>query len=196
MQTIAKRVADGLGIKGELVPFATDIPARTDLAPSDMLSILKKTVPSLKGKKVGCLVADGTDLDIIKALKNAVTMQGADFVVVSPKVGGSTAADGTVIEGDMQLAGGPSVLFDTVYLALSEEGATKLTKESAAVDWLSNAFVHLKVIGCTSGTKPLLDRCGVMVGEAGVIADDVESYINTAKEGRIWDREPQVRTIY
>jgi catalase len=195
-KTIAKRVADGLGIKGEVVAFATDIPARTDLAPSDMLSILKKMVPSLKGKKVGCLVADGTDLEVVKALKKEVTKQGADFVVVSPKVGGSTAADGTVIEGDMQLAGGPSVLFDTVYLALSEEGATKLTKESAAVDWLSNAFVHLKVIGCTTDSRPLLDRCGVMAGEAGVVADDVDGYIKTATEGRIWDREPQVRTIY
>jgi catalase len=195
-ETIAKRVADGLGITGKVAAFPTDIPARTDLAPSDMLSILKKTVPSLKGKKIGCLVADGTDLEVIRALKKEVTKQGADFVVVSPKVGGATAADGTVIEGDMQLAGGPSVLFDTVYLALSEEGATKLTKESAAIDWLSNAFVHLKVIGCTTGSKPLLDRCGVMAAEAGVVADDIDGFIKTATEGRIWDREPQVRTIY
>ena len=192
---IAQRVADGLGMKGELPTFPTSTPARTDLPASPTLSILNKAKETLKGRKVGCLVADGTDLDLVKSLKNSAKRQGADFMVIAPKVGGATAADGTVIEGDFQLAGGSSVLFDTVFLALSDQGAKTLSKESAAVDFVANAFNHLKVIGTTHGAAPLLQRAGVMM-DAGVVEGDAEAFLKTAAKGRVWKREPEVRTIY
>jgi catalase len=194
-QTIADRVAAGLGMKSTPAAFPTSIPARTDLAASPALSILAKAEPILKGRKVGCLVADGTDLEVVKSLKSAAKRMGADFAVIAPKVGGAISADGKTIEGDFQLAGGPSVLFDTVFLALSEDGAKTLAKESAAVQWVSDAFAHLKVIGATAGAAPLLKRCGI-TPDAGVITDDADAYLKAAATGRIWDREPSVRTIY
>ena len=192
---IAQRVADGLGMKGDLPTFPTGTPARTNLAASPMLSIAKKAVETLKGRKVGCLVADGTDLEVVKSLKSAARRMGADFAVIAPKVGGAQAADGTMIEGDFQLGGGPSILFDTVFLALSEQGATKLSKEAAAVDFVSDAFTHLKVIGTTEGATPLLQRAGVM-SDDGVVGSDAEAYLKLAAKGRVWAREPQVKTIY
>ena len=194
---IAARVAKGLGVKAEIVPFASSVPARTDLPDSPALSILAKAKTTLKGRKIGCLIADGTDLGMLKSLKESANRVGADFAVIAPKVGGATAADGTtVIEGDFQLAGGPSALFDTVFVAVSEEGAAMLSKESAAVAWVSDAFAHLKVIGTTSQAKALLSRAGIMMDKEGIIADDVELYLKTAANGRIWSRGPEVRTIY
>lgn len=194
-QTIADRVAAGLGMKSTPAAFPTGVAARTDLKPSPALSILAKAPATLKGRKVGCLVADGTDLEMVKSLKAAAKRLGADFAVIAPKVGGATSADGKTIEGDFQLAGGPSVLFDTVFLALSEDGAKTLSKESAAVQWVSDAFAHLKVIGTTAGAKALLTRAGV-TPDAGIITDDAEAYLKAAAAGRTWDREPNVRTIY
>jgi catalase len=193
--SIAERVATGLGLKSTPPAFPTNIPARTDLPASPALSILAKAEPILKGRKVGCLVADGSDLEVVKSLKSAAKRLGADFAVIAPKVGGAISADGKTIEGDFQLAGGPSVLFDTVYLALGKDGAKLLSKESAAVQWVSDAFAHLKVIGTTAGAEELLARAGV-VPDAGVITDDAEAYLKAAAAGRIWDREPSVRTIY
>jgi hypothetical protein len=51
-------------------------------------------------------------------LESATAKLGADFKIVAPKVGGAVAADGQLIEADFQLAGGPSVLFDAVFVAL------------------------------------------------------------------------------
>ncbi|AFL88937.1 catalase [Terriglobus roseus DSM 18391] len=194
-QTIADRVAAGLGMKSTPAAFPTGVAARTDLKPSPALSILAKAPATLKGRKVGCLVADGTDLEMVKSLKAAAKRLGADFAVIAPKVGGATSADGKTIEGDFQLAGGPSVLFDTVFLALSEDGAKALAKESGAVAWVSDAFAHLKVIGTTAGAQPLLTRAGV-TPDAGLITDDADAYLKAAAAGRTWDREPNVRTIY
>jgi hypothetical protein len=44
--------------------------------------------------------------------------------------------DSGTIEADFQLAGGSSVLFDAVFLALDKKGAQELLKEAAAVVWV------------------------------------------------------------
>ncbi len=194
--TIAQRVADGLGMVGEIVPAHTRVPARTDLAPSDALSILKKMKPGLKTKVVGCLVADGTDAAEVLALETALGKAGAELKIVAPKIGGAVAADGSLLEADFQLAGGPSVLFDAVFVALSADGAAMLSTEAAAVAWVHDAFAHLKVIGATSASQPLLDAAGVVADEGVLVGGENSLFLETAGKGRIWAREPNVRTIF
>ncbi len=193
---IAKRVANGLGVTDPIVPMPTTTPARTDLKPSDALSILKKMVPGVKTKQIGVLVADGTDAKFVDALKAAAATGGAEVKVVAPKVGGAKGADGTLIRADFQLAGGPSVLFDAVYVALSSAGATLLSTEAAAVTWVHDAFSHLKVLGTTAASQPLLTAAGV-VEDAGVLTDaKPKTYLDKVAHGRIYDREPSVRTQF
>ena len=193
---VAGRVAAGLGLGGTMEAFPTKIPARTDLADSPALSILKKAKATLKGRKVGCLVADGTDATLVNALRAGAKAVGADFAVVSPKVGGATAADGSLILGDFQLAGGSSVLFDAVYVAVSKDGAAMLAKESAAVAWVSDAFAHLKVMGATADAEKLLMKAGVEPDAGVLMGGGAEAFLTKAAEGRVWAREPEVRTIY
>jgi catalase len=196
---IAQRVANGLGMQEKIERVATTVPARQDLPESPALSILKKAKKSLQGKLIGCLVADGTDATVVASLKKAATKAGADLKVIAPKIGGAVSKTRAVIEADFQLAGGPSVLFDCVFLALSTEGASTLMTEAAAVAFVHDAFAHLKVIGATSESQPLLDKAGV-VPDKGVITakkdSSIESFLNVASGGRIWDREPSVRTVY
>ena len=161
-----------------------------------MLSIMKKMVPGLKTKVIGCLIADGTDAAQVLALETAAGKEGATLKLIAPKIGGATAADGSVLEADFQLAGGSSVLFDAVYVALSEAGATLLSTEAAAVAWVHDAFAHLKVIGATTASQPLLTAAGV-VADAGVLLDPApDTYLTSVANGRIYDREPNVKTIY
>ncbi len=195
-QTIADRVAAGLGMAGKVTKIPTTVPARTDLPTSDKLSIVKTMKPGLKTKMVGCLVADGSDGAAVLALKAAVKQAGGQVKIVAPKVGGAKLADGSLLEADFQLAGGPSVLFDAVYVALSADGAALLSTEAAAVGWVHDAYAHLKVIGATSGAQALLDAAGV-VPDAGVLTGGGDAaYVDAASKGRVYDREPSVRTIY
>jgi catalase len=194
--TIARRVADGLGMQGEIRKVPTTVPARTDLPSSDALSIIKKMKPGLETKLIGCLVADGTEAAEVLALETAVGKQGAHLKIVAPKVGGAVAADGSLLEADFQLAGGPSVLFDAVYVALSDLGAQTLSSEAAAVAWVHDAFAHLKVIGATTASQPLLDAAGVTPDEGVLVGGETEAFLTTAADGRIYEREPSVRTIY
>ncbi len=194
--SIAQRVADGLGMKGAITSIPAKVAVRTDLPPSDALSIVKKMKPGLATKVIGCLVADGTDATDVVALKTAAHKLGAHVKIIAPKVGGAVAADGKIIEADFQLAGGSSVLFDAVYVSLSESAAKKLSKEAAAVAWVHDAFAHLKVIGASPAAQPLMEAAGV-VKDAGVLTGGApEAYLAVAANGRIYDREPMVRTTY
>jgi catalase len=193
---IAKRVADGLGMPGEISKQASLAPVRNDLAVSDALSILKKAKPGLATQIVGCLIADGTDAAEVTALKKAAEKMGAALKVVAPKIGGAKMADGKLLEADFQLAGGSSVLFDCVYVALSKEGAQLLSTEAAAVGWVHDAFAHLKVIGASGSAKALLDAAGVVPDAGVLIGGAAGAYLAVAAKGRIYDREPTVRTVF
>ncbi|WP_151989769.1 catalase [Sphingomonas aurantiaca] len=198
-QELGDRVAAGLGHDDPIEPMATTVQARTDLPASPKLSILKRATPTLEGRMIGCLVTDGADAKLIAKLTEAATAMKAVVKIVAPKLGGVTLSDGTKLAADHQLAGGPSVLFDTVVLAVSDAGVKQLLGEAAAVAWVHDAFAHLKVIGHTAAAQPLLDAAGV-VADAGVVAmakpAAASSYVDIAANGRIWDREPSVRTVF
>ncbi len=201
-EQLCKRVANGLGWQDPVQPAPTAKPVRTDLKPSPALSIHKMAKKTLEGRMVGCLVADGTDAGAVKALQDAVEKAGGDFKVIAPKVGGAIGGDGKPIEADMQLAGGPSVLFDAVAVVVSDKGAEMLMREAAAKSFVADAFAHLKVIGYTKAAAGLLKMAGVAEGaDKGIVALDGGSaagqFVEAAKqEGRIWGREKMVRMVH
>ncbi len=197
-EKIAQRVSNGLGYTGPITKAPTTVAARTDLKTSPALSILAKAKPTLQGRMVGCLVADGTDPALVAALEASVKAKGAKWKVVAPKVEGAKGSNGKLIPADFQLAGGPSVLFDSVLLALSPEGAQQLAMQPGAVGFVQDAFSHLKVIGHTAGASALLQKAGV-VPDRGVIAmqggNAADPYLTEAAKGRVWEREPKVRPV-
>ena len=106
-----------------------------------------------------------------------------------------TTASGKKLPADQALSGAPSVFFDAVVALPSSEGGTLLAQEAAAIDWLRDAFGHLKAIGYVETAAPMFAKAGI-VRDAGVVdlGSDVPAFIKAAKQHRIWDREPTVRT--
>ena len=192
--SLCKRVEAKLGMEGahdELEPARKPV----DLAVSPTLSLLEKANPTLRGRKVGVLVADGSDQALVAALRERVEQEGGKLAVVAPKVGGWMGkAGGKKQPTDMALASAPSVFFDAVAVVLDETQAEILSKDAAAVDWVRNAFAHCKVIGHDPGAALLLAQAGATL-DAGIVplgAKGVTAFVTTAKKQRIWEREPKV----
>ena len=74
-EDLATGVADGLGMPLP-EPATPAMAPRTDLPPSDALSILKNGPDSFAGRKIGVLVTDGTDAAVLKAVRTAVDRRG------------------------------------------------------------------------------------------------------------------------
>jgi len=189
-EAFAQRVADGLGI--DLPKKAKAAREPVDMDASDALSIHKNMKTTLEGRAVGILIADGTDAAALDAVVAAVTGAKGKAVLVAPKVGGAKLSDGSTRKADGQLAGSPSQIFDAVAVVLSKEGCATLLKEGAAVQWVMDAFGHLKAIGASATAKPLLDKAGVEP-DAGV-TDLGKTFIEAAKL-RFYDREPNLRML-
>jgi catalase len=195
-ETLATKVADKLGIRDMPQPADAAIPPRDDLPVSNALSILKNGPDSFKGRKVGVLVSEGCDAGLVAALREALTAEGAMMEIVAPKVGGVEASDGSLIEGDQMINGGPSVLYDAVALIVSEEGVERLLGEATARDFVADAFAHCKFIAHVEAAGPLLEKAGVEPDE-GVIAvsgkDDLVGFVETCRKLRLWAREKAVK---
>ena len=192
-EDLAKRVADGLGL--ENMPHAPAAAAVVrDLEPSPALQIIGKMKDTLQGRTVGILVADGSDGNAINEVRKAAADAGANVKIVAPKVGGAKLADGSHLKADGQLAGTPSVMFDAIAVILSSEGARLLSGESAAIDFVHNAFVHLKAIAVDQGGQELLQKANI-AKDAGIVENnDMAGFIAAAKT-RQWAREASVRML-
>jgi catalase len=192
-EVLAQRVASALGM-AELPQAPAAAVAVQELAPSPALQLIGKMKDTLEGRLIGLLIADGSDAESIDAVTKVVIAAGAKVKMVALNIGDASLADGSRLKIDGQLAGTPSVLFDAVAVILSEEAATFLSKEAAALDFVRDAFGHLKAIGVDKGGEALLKKAGIKQ-DTGVIAiSALERFIAAAKT-RQWEREASVRTL-
>jgi catalase len=192
-EDLARRVAAGLGF--DTIPDAplTAAPVQ-DLEPSPALQIIGRMKDTLEGRTIGILISDGSDGAVIGKIRKAATDAGAAVKIVAPKVGGAKLADGSLLPADGQLAGTPSVLFDAVAIILSDEGAKALSAEGAAIDFVRDAFGHLKAIAVDNGGQALLKTANIGQDAGVVDTNDKEAFVAAAKT-RQWDREQSVRTL-
>lgn len=192
-EALAKRVAAGLGF--DKIPVAP-VSARPvqEMMPSPALQIIGKMKDTLMGRTIGILVANNSDAVVIEKLKKAVTDAGATVKIVAPKVGNVKLTGGLTSAVDGQLAGSPSVLFDAVAVILSDDGAQALSMESAAIDFVRDAFGHLKAIAVDKGGQALLSIANVGKDAGVVDANDQTAFIAAAKT-RQWNREKSVREL-
>ncbi len=184
---LAERVRVGLGIETMPPAPAAAQPTR-ELPPSPPLSIVANMKDTLEGRMVGILMDDGSDATAIRRIREAVEAAGASVKLIAPRVGGATLSDGTPQAADGQLKGTPSQKFDAVAVVLTAQAGDRLTREAAAVEFVSNAFVHLKAIALDEGGRMLFQRSGHAADEAVVDAGDTGAFIRFAKT-RQWARE-------
>lgn len=192
-ESLAARVKEGIGLRGEVKTATPAVATRTDLPVSPALSIALNPPGTFRGRCVGALVSDGVDWSLLEALRAALGKEGATLAVIAPTVGGVEASDGTVIAADQKVGGGPSILYDAVVVMTSAAGARELAKSAAARAFVADAFVHLKFIGWVKDAMPLFEKAGIQGDmDKGVIAlsgaASVTGFVATCRKLRHWER--------
>lgn len=189
---LAQSVADGLGLKEMPDPAS---PARDpiDLPVSDRLSILKNGPDSFAGRKLGLLLADGADADLVQAMKDAVTSAGGMVEVVAPDVGGVKLSDGSLHPADQKIEGGPAPLYDAVAMIAAPDGIETLKGNYCARTFVRDAFEFKKYIAHNPASADLLSHCGCdFENDAAVFelqkAGDCKDFVSAAAALRNWSR--------
>jgi catalase len=197
-ETLANKVGTALGLKKMPKPADAAMPTRQDLEALPTLSIVEKGPQRFEGRKLGILITDGTDATMLKALQAALAKQGATFEIIAPKVGGAKASDGSWIEADQMIDGGPSVLYDAIALLPAAAAMDGLVQESTARDFVADAFAHCKFIGYVDAVTPLFEKAGIAenLDEGCVLlksAKDIAGFVDTLGKLRLWGRESTVK---
>jgi catalase len=197
-ESLGAAVEQALGMEGKADQI---VPARKpfEMEESPALSLIKKALPTLRGRKVGVMVTNGADDHLLEVLRKALAKEGATLAIIAPKVGGVKTTAGKSLPADHALSAAPSIFFDAVAIVSSADGVAALVQEAAAVDWVRDAFSHLKVIGYDESATPLLEQAAITPGvDGGVVAFSaragIAEFIAAAKLQRIWEREPTLRS--
>ncbi len=189
-EKLGAKVADGLGMDGEAIA-ATPAAKPIDLDPSPALRLYGKYKPTLKGRKVGVLLADGFDAKLKDALVAAVKKEGATPAIIAPKVGGVMDSADKKIMAEMALSGSPSIMFDAVAVLGGSAGDKSLSAEPDAISFLMDADRHLKAIAL-AGVSNLAKKTHVE-GVVGVTdlrsSGDISKFIDFARNGKVWERD-------
>ncbi|TWU08468.1 catalase [Stieleria varia] len=189
---LARQVADSLGMSGTADKIKPRVPVG-DPQPSPPLSQYSTAPKSLAGKKIGLLTTDGVDASIYNSLVKLAKDESAMMEVIAPKAGPIKTSRGKEIVPDHFLDGTPSVLFDCVVVAPSPEHSETLESQAAAIDWIRDAFSHLKVIGFNEASMKMFQKASVKTdADEGLVAiggGDFKAFLSAAKKHRIWDRE-------
>lgn len=193
---LAARVADSLGMIGQADKTKPYVPV-SDVDPSPMLSQYTKAPKTIAGKKIGVLVTPSSKVELIDLIKTQARSMNAIVELVALKIGSKIGMSGNELEPDHFLAGAPSSLFDFVLVAPGEAEVDGLLEQAAAIDWIRDAYGHLKIIGYVAAALPLFERAAVATdGQRGVLFIDksqLDSFFECAKQHRIWDRELKIR---
>ena len=191
-EDLANRVANALGM--ELPEPAEAAAPILDMATSKAVQTIGIMPKSLKGRVVGMLVAKGSKHSEIKKFEDAANAEGASVKIIAPNKE-VKLDDNTVIQADERVAGGPSVMFDAVVSIIMPEQAKKLAKDSAALDWFTDAYVHCKAIAyCGATDEFILSKLPIEKDSFVTPLADLDAFIDNAKS-RLWEREPKVRDL-
>jgi catalase len=185
------RVATAMGMPGMADAIRPAVPPR-ELAPSPALSLLGKAPATLRGRKVGVLIGDGFDAELVARLTAAIEKEHALVELVGPRIGGARGGAGELVPVHHTIQGGPSVMFDAVAVLPGTAALPELLADPVAIAWVGDAFVHCKVIATIGDAGPLLAAARVSP-DAGVVDlggnGGIAEFVTAARGGRIWSRE-------
>ncbi|HWB78930.1 MAG TPA: catalase, partial [Nannocystaceae bacterium] len=154
---LGKRVAEGMNLAGKADRITPAVEPRDDLEPSPALSLVAKAPKTLKGRTLAAMVTDSSDAKVVATLKRAVEKEGALLKLIAPKIGPMKNG----LTPDMTIDGGPSCLFDAVVLLPGQAEMPMLLNAAGAINWLRDAFAHLKAIGFNNAAQALFGKGGV-----------------------------------
>lgn len=191
-QGLAKKVADGLGLKDMTKAHKPARKPIDDLSISDALSIQKNPPSSFKGRKLGILMTDGIDDELLDGLSASAKSVGATVELIAPKIGGITTAAGKTVPADQKIEGAPSVLYDAVAVLATPKGVAELKNNHAAKAFAADAFAHGKFIALGGDAFELFSAVGITEPDDGMNLltnkSDGEGFIATCAALRYWDR--------
>jgi len=162
-ETLAQRVADGLGLDLPPALPTAAIGPMPSYPPSPELSLtFRPGHTGIHTLRVAILVGPGSDGAQVRSIYNSLLADGAVPRLVGSHLGKVDAGGGAPLAVEVALEAGPSVTFDAVIIP-DGAGARHLASDANALDFVRLQYRHCKPMLVIGDGKGLLDQAGVPV---------------------------------
>lgn len=205
---LARRVAMGLGVEAPERPVAENHGRA-----SRFISLETRKTGSIKGRKVAVLALDGADGDQIRRMKEILSSEGAEALVISKFAHPIAGADGGSIEVDKIFSTVGPVMFDAVFVPGGDAHVSSLEEGDYVSEFLMQMHKHFKPIAASGEAVRLLQGMGIddqilaspgkpeIVSVHGIVtttagapqgesASFEQQFARAIAEHRHWGREP------
>ncbi|MBS0351506.1 MAG: catalase HPII, partial [Proteobacteria bacterium] len=191
---LADQVIEGLRLTTKPEPLKPAKPVNTTLAKSTALSIMLNGPQDFKGRKLGVLLSDNVDANLFYSLQKQVSQIQAVLEIIAPQVGGVKLSDGSWIQADQNIDGGPSVLYDAIVILINTIDTEKWLKMLSVRDFITDAYFHCKFIGYSQGAQTLIQKLGLSENmDQGFVQineiSSIEKFLTKCGQLRFWQRE-------
>ena len=165
-----------------------------------------EALPSIAGRHIAVLAADGVDLGQLDAVKSALRSAGAKLTVLAHQRSRLRSHDGwRSIAVHHTMRNRPPVMFDALYLPGGDESVSTLCDDDEALRFVRETFRHGKPIAASGDGVQMLQVAGVPLPEdarqaalSGVILELPRSglgpmsvaFVAAIARRRHWQRAP------
>jgi catalase len=196
-------VAAGLGMEvPEPLPLATDAPI-PEYEPSPALSLLSRPGETgIRTRRVAIFVANGVDANMVRTIYADLLANGAVPRLVGGMLGKVKSSDGALLDVEISLEAGPSVLYDAVVVPDGQDAIEMLSRDGHALEFLRDQYRHCKPILAIGAAAALLDKAsipatlpdqsadsGLIAAESGAMAQGLEAFKTALAGHRSFERE-------
>ncbi len=215
-QSLAEKVAKGLGFKAEAPDKITNhnVPAdadpmdyqsskkKPDIESSDALSMAGTRKDTIETRMIAFLVADGVEDDSLMKMKKALEEAGAMVKLIAPHLGTIKTAGGKELMVEKAFVNSGSVLFDAIYVPSGIDSIMALKEEHKAIHFLDEAYTHCKPIAAdgdgvdlwlesVAGKKEssMIEKPEDAVKHGILLNLEPAEFIKAIAQHRFWNRE-------
>ncbi|WP_034752344.1 catalase [Chryseobacterium daeguense] len=171
---------------------------------SDALSMQNTIKDTIKGRKIGFIMANGADAGAITDLQAKLEAENAVVEIIGPSLAPVIANDGSSLIPKHSLTSIASVCFDAFYISAGEDSTKELlTPENKqhVLNFINEAYKHCKAINFGEGTEPLYMNSNVglkqHIDPAIITAEDsdgAQKFIDAIAKHRVWELEIERNT--
>ncbi|KFF25773.1 catalase [Chryseobacterium vrystaatense] len=211
-KTLAQKVADKVGVKvKKLEQPNQSIPADGNVADlqspekqpktkiSEALSMKNTVKDTIKSRKIGFIIANGTDAKTVNALRSKLEKEGAKVEFIAPSLAPVKTNDGSTLVPKHSLTSIASVCFDALYISAGEKSTKELMaseNKHHALQFINETYKHCKAVYFGTGTETLYNNSNIAAKKhddpAVIIWKDNNSdqqFITAVSGHRVWDLE-------
>lgn len=188
---LAKNVAHNLGVRELPKPAPMLVPKKESIKESTALSIIKNGPTTFKGRRLGLLVTENSDLSLLDCLDTLMKKEEAEIIVIAPKIQNFSTNNSRWIKPSKCFLSTVAAWYDAVALFPSAADMEEIDSP-ALTSFIQDSYYNYKFIAFSSDMASLMERLGIQRDEGMAEireSSDWDAFIEKCRRLRYWERK-------